>query len=88
VEKFVTPSGLEFRGESWVTVCGEDYPLNALTREQRSLVATCVDLQGLNEAFAGRMEFSAPGLLDLADALQGLGEETGGSPKKAEKTPP
>jgi hypothetical protein len=65
LEKLVTPSGLEFWGESWVTIRGEDCPLDALSGAQREFVATCVDRQGLNGAFVGQAECSAPGLPEL-----------------------
>jgi hypothetical protein len=75
LEKLVTPSGLEFRGESWVTIRGEDCPLDALSEEQREFVATCVELQGLRGAFAGQAECSAPGLPALETLFPDLARE-------------
>ena len=62
LQELVTPSGYRFWGESLVTIDGVDYPLDELTREQRSFVLAVRDVNALNAAFAGRAEFRAEGL--------------------------
>ena len=56
------PRGYRFWGESLVTIDGVDYPLDELTREQRSYVLAVRDVNALNAAYAGRAEFRAEGL--------------------------
>lgn len=62
LQELVTPSGYRFWGESLVTIDGVDYPLDELTREQRSFVLAVRDVNALNAAYAGRAEFRAEGL--------------------------
>lgn len=62
LQELVTPSGYRFWGESLVTIDGKDYPLDELTREQRSYVLAVRDVNALNAAYAGRAEFRAEGL--------------------------
>lgn len=62
LQELVTPSGYHFWGESLVTIDGVDYPLDELTREQRSYVLAVRDVNALNAAYAGRAEFRAEGL--------------------------
>lgn len=45
-----------------MTIDGVDYPLDELTREQRSYVLAVRDVNALNAAYAGRAEFRAEGL--------------------------
>ena len=61
LQELVTPSGYRFWGESLVTIDGKDYPLDELTREQRSYVLAVRDVNALNAAYAGRAEFWAEG---------------------------
>lgn len=62
LQELVTPSGYHFWGESLVTIDGVDYPLDELSRRQRSFVLAVRDVNALNAAFAGRAEFRAEGL--------------------------
>ena len=62
LQELVTPSGYHFWGESLVTIDGVDYPLDELTKEQRSYVLAVRDVNALNAAYAGRAEFRAEGL--------------------------
>lgn len=62
LKELVTPSGYRFWGESLVTIDGTDYPLDELTREQRSYVLAVRDVNALNAAYAGRAVFRAEGL--------------------------
>ena len=62
LQELVTPSGYRFWGESLVTIDGKDYPLDELTKEQRSYVLAVRDVNALNAAYAGRAEFRAEGL--------------------------
>lgn len=62
LQELVTPSGYHFWGESLVTIDGVDYPLDEMTREQRSFCLAVRDVNALNAAFAGQAEFRAEGL--------------------------
>ena len=45
-----------------MTIDGVDYPLDEMTREQRSFCLAVRDVNALNAAFAGQAEFRAEGL--------------------------
>lgn len=69
LQELVTPKGYRFWGESLVTIDGVDYPLDELTREQRSYVLAMRDVNALNAAYAGRAEFRAEGLPNFEDVF-------------------
>lgn len=75
LQELVTPSGYRFWGESLVTIDGVDYPLDELTREQRSFVLAVRDVNALNAAFAGRAEFRAEGLPTFEEVFPEIAAE-------------
>ena len=49
-----TPNGYTFTSEAFVTINGKKYCLDDMPREQKNLVATQLNAQALNAAYAGR----------------------------------
>lgn len=58
-----------------VTIDGVDYPLDELTREQRSYVLAVRDVNALNAAYAGRAEFRAVGLPAFEEVFPEIAEK-------------
>ena len=58
-----------------VTIDGVDYPLDELTKEQRSYVLAVRDVNALNAAYAGRVEFRAEGLPDFEEVFPEIAEK-------------
>lgn len=73
--ELVTPSGYRFWGESFAVIDGKDYPLDEMTREQRSYVLAVRDVNALNAAYAGRAEFRAEGLPAFEDVFPDIARE-------------
>ncbi len=73
--ELVTPSGYRFWGESFVVIDGKNYPLDELTREQRSYVLAVRDVNALNAAYAGRAVFHAEGLPAFEEVFPEIAEE-------------
>ena len=58
-----------------VTIDGVDYPLDELTKEQRSYVLAVRDVNALNAAYAGRAEFRAEGLPAFEEVFPDIAAE-------------
>lgn len=57
--ELTTPEGHKFLYESLVTIHGRECPLNEMTPEQQEFVATTINVNAMNIAYAGERVYYA-----------------------------
>ena len=72
MHKLVTPKGVEFNAASFVKIGDRYYDMDDMTPAQREYIGTCINIRGLNSAYAGRREFYAEGLKPFQEVFPGV----------------
>lgn len=72
MHKLVTPSGWEFNAASYVKINGEWVDTDDLNDAQKSYVATRLNIQAMNAAYAGQREYYAENLPDVHEVFPQL----------------
>lgn len=57
--ELTTEKGHKFWYESLVTIGANEYPINEMGTGQQAYIATAININGLNAAFAGERVYSA-----------------------------
>lgn len=73
MHKLVTKDGWEFNAASYVKIGGKYVDLDDLNEAQREYVATRLNIQGLNAAYAGKRHYEAVGLPEFHEVFPELG---------------
>lgn len=71
MHELVTKKGWKFNAASYVKINGEWVDTDDLTEEQQAYVATVVNMNAMNAAYAGKRVYSAPGLPAFKDVFPG-----------------
>lgn len=72
MHKLVTAEGFEFNAQSFIRVGDKEYDLDEMTEEQQVQIGAHLRMRFLNTWYAGKLEFTAPGLPPVSEIVKGM----------------